>query len=497
MAADDSREESLAELKAREGRWRVLCEATTEGVAIHDRGRILMVNPAWTRLFGFTPEEMVGMSALELAAPESRALVAQKIAAGSEEPYEAIGLRKDGSTFSAQLRAHMVSFEGRTVRATTIHDISARKAAELRVALVETRLRAVVENAPIVLFAFDTRGVLTLSEGRELRSLGVEPGRIGVSLFEVYRDEPEILDHLHRALAGEEMAVIAPMRTLPLVWETRYTPIRDASGKVTGVIGVGTNITRRQRAEEERDRLFAEEKRARAEAEEALQAREEFLSVASHELNSPLTSLKLRLQEVARSLQPGAETPLPPDWLHRLVEVSERQLRRLTRLVADLLDVSRITTGQLTLEREELDLAELARETAARTIEEARPERAVIEVRAPAPVRGRWDRVRVEQVLTNLLSNALKYGRGAPVQVTVDEAAGRARLTVEDRGIGIAPEVLGRLFQRFGRGVSARRYGGLGLGLYIVRQILDAHGGTIEVKSSVGTGTVFTVELPR
>ncbi len=493
---DSGDEQAPADLQAREERFRLLSEAAREGVAIQDRGRILAVNTAFAEMLGYRPEELVGMQPLELAAPESRELIAHKIASGDEQPYEAIGLRRDGSRLVAELCARSFVFEGRKVRVTTFRDISSRKRAENALAEAERRLRTVIDAAPIVLFAIDEKGVLTLCEGRELRTLGVEPGATGVSLYDVYKHEPEILANLDRALSGEELTVEVSMRSAPLTFETRYVPMRGKDGQVTGVIGVATNITERRRAEKDRDRLLDEEKQARAQAEEALEAREEFLSIASHELNSPLTSLKLRLQEVARSAN-VAEAPLEPERLRRLIEVSERQLRRLSRLVADLLDVSRITTGQLTLEREELDLGELAREAAARVIEQARPELVAIEVRAELPVHGRWDRVRVEQVVTNLLSNALKYGGGAPVVVTVENAGDRARVTVEDRGIGIAPEMQARLFQRFGRGVSARRYGGLGLGLYIVRQILDAHGGTVRVESTLGQGSRFTVELPR
>ncbi|WP_232293259.1 sensor histidine kinase [Stigmatella aurantiaca] len=121
----------------------------------------------------------------------------------------------------------------------------------------------------------------------------------------------------------------------------------------------------------------------------------------------------------------------------------------------------------------------------------------MLELHAPAPVLGRWDRLRVEQVVTNLLTNALKYGAGRPVAVRVEGAGERARLTVKDQGIGIAEEDLARIFERFERAVSDRHYGGLGLGLYITRQIVEAFGGTVGVTSRPGMGSTFTLELPR
>jgi signal transduction histidine kinase len=178
-----------------------------------------------------------------------------------------------------------------------------------------------------------------------------------------------------------------------------------------------------------------------------------------------------------------------------------RQTVRLNDLVNNLLDIGRIAAGRLTLEPDLMDLALLAKDCAERFGEEAArvgsPITLTIEGEEGERLRGKWDRLRLEQVVSNLLSNALKYGNGGPIDLKIEGRESTARIQVRDRGIGIPPERQGRIFDRFERAVSARHYGGLGMGLYITRQIVEAHGGSIVVASEVGEGSTFTISLPR
>jgi signal transduction histidine kinase len=231
------------------------------------------------------------------------------------------------------------------------------------------------------------------------------------------------------------------------------------------------------------------------EAQEAVRLRDEFLSVASHELKTPLTPLSLKLDSLAREL--GSEAPTPGSERRRKdVEVLQRQVRRLSDLVTDLLDVSRIGARRLILCLDQVELTALAREVALRFEPEAVRVGSRINIQGDESITGTWDRLRLEQVITNLLSNALKYGAGTPIELKVWDEDGRAKLSVKDEGIGIAPEALTKIFGRFERGVSQRHYGGLGLGLFITREIVEAHGGTVEVESQAEHGAVFTVSLP-
>jgi signal transduction histidine kinase len=181
----------------------------------------------------------------------------------------------------------------------------------------------------------------------------------------------------------------------------------------------------------------------------------------------------------------------------RALKLVARQSKRLAGLVDALLDVSRIATGRLTLHLETVNLVEVVKDMVEQLGPELARAQCKLAVRVPdQAVLGRWDRLRLEQVVANLLSNAAKFGQGKPVQITVERATDAARLVVEDHGIGIPPEHLSHIFERFERAVSSLQYGGLGLGLYIVRAIVEAMGGTVTVESKVGAGATFVVELP-
>ncbi|MDI1477312.1 GAF domain-containing sensor histidine kinase [Polyangium sp. y55x31] len=226
--------------------------------------------------------------------------------------------------------------------------------------------------------------------------------------------------------------------------------------------------------------------------QEAVRLRDEFLSIASHELRTPIASLQLMVQALTR----GVVSPTPEATL-RAFGLAERQIARLTRLVEELLEVSRIQAGRLSFQFESLDLVAVVREVVQRFEIEFARVRCPLSFRFHQPVMGFWDRSKLEQVVTNLLSNALKFGAGKPIEITVEEAPpGIGRLVVTDHGIGIPPDRIARIFERFERAVPAQAYGGLGLGLYIVRSIVDALGGTVRAESVLGSGSTFTVELP-
>ncbi|WNG13657.1 ATP-binding protein [Cystobacter fuscus] len=259
----------------------------------------------------------------------------------------------------------------------------------------------------------------------------------------------------------------------------------------------------RQAALREREREELEERRRRAEVErerlvvelrEAVRLRDEFLSVASHELKTPLTPLALRLQLMRQEL---GKPQVDVGRLLGHVEAANAQVRRVTALMDSLLDATRITSGRLTLRREQdVNLAAVVRDVVSSFEHQAARANCPLELEAPARVLGQWDVLRLEQIVTNLLSNALKFGAGGTVSVRVEEDEGWARLTVRDEGIGMDESMRTRLFGRFERGVSERHYGGLGLGLFITQQVTEALGGRIHVESLPGRGSTFIVELP-
>ncbi|MGC3996767.1 MAG: ATP-binding protein [Anaeromyxobacter sp.] len=226
------------------------------------------------------------------------------------------------------------------------------------------------------------------------------------------------------------------------------------------------------------------------EAREAIRLREDFLSIASHELRTPLSALTLQLRLLERFAGEGE------GHLRRRVQSSLRQVDRLATLVHSLLDLARIRSGRLELQREPFDLADLVREVAARFDEPLAADGRRLEVVVSGPAPGRWDRSRLDQVLTNLLSNAAKYGGDGAIRLALLVDGEQATVAVSDQGPGIAPEELERLFGRFVQGAGASGKGGLGLGLFIARSIVEAHGGRISAESRPGHGTTFTLELP-
>ncbi|MBA3540001.1 MAG: HAMP domain-containing histidine kinase [Deltaproteobacteria bacterium] len=222
----------------------------------------------------------------------------------------------------------------------------------------------------------------------------------------------------------------------------------------------------------------------------ALRARDEFLSIAAHEIRGPLTSLQL----AAESLQ---EPEVSPASSQRMLEVVVREIGRLVRFVDDLSDLGRIRTGGLRIELEDVNLADVVRDVAARLETAITRSGSTLTVRADPSSVGCWDRLRLEQIVTNLLNNALKFGLAKPIEIEVTSTAERTQMIVTDQGIGVPADQRDHIFEPFGRAVSARNYGGLGLGLFIVRNLVARFGGSVRLEAGPGSGSRFVVELPR
>jgi PAS domain S-box-containing protein len=267
--------------------------------------------------------------------------------------------------------------------------------------------------------------------------------------------------------------------------EISFQLVRVDGGLIVAIAG---DITGRKLAELEREHLYRE-------ALDAIHARDEFLSLASHELRTPLASLKLQFDSLVRYAGQHAQG-LSPEIVPKL-EAAGRQVNKLSELISQLMDVSRLRTGGLRLELGQVNLSAVASEVLNRFRADAVRAGCAVTLQADVPVYGRWDSLRIDQVVTNLLTNALKFGAGKPVHIDVWLDGARAHLAVHDQGIGIGPEDVERIFQRYERAEAARTYGGMGLGLYIARQIVDAHGGTVRVESQPGVGSTFTVDLPQ
>ncbi|WP_322847110.1 hybrid sensor histidine kinase/response regulator [Pseudomonas sp. B33.4] len=251
-----------------------------------------------------------------------------------------------------------------------------------------------------------------------------------------------------------------------------------------------------EQARREQEALLQQLQSTQLELEQAVRMRDDFMSIVAHEVRTPLNGLILETQLRKMHLARDNAAAFTLDKMHAMVDRDERQIKSLIRLIEDMLDVSRIRTGKLSIRPSRFDLVQLVSnllQNFAQQIEAAETE---VSFSAPAPVEGNWDEFRIEQVVTNLLTNALRYGGRSPIQVRVYREGDEARVEVQDRGIGISQENQKRIFQQFERVSAKTVVAGLGLGLFISEQIVAAHGGSIVVESEINEGAQFRVCLP-
>ncbi|MCQ9395005.1 hybrid sensor histidine kinase/response regulator [Pseudomonas viridiflava] len=252
-----------------------------------------------------------------------------------------------------------------------------------------------------------------------------------------------------------------------------------------------------ERSRQEQEALLKRLQSTQGELEHAIRMRDDFMSIVSHEVRTPLNGLILETQLRQLHLAKGNMSAFTLDKLRAMVDRDERQIQSLIRLIEDMLDVSRIRTGKLSIRPSPFDLCELVTQLLESFSAQIAAASSSVTLVAEEPVIGVWDEFRIEQVIANLLTNALRYGARKPIEVRVYCEGGQASVEVRDQGIGITPENQKRIFQQFERVSANHAVAGLGLGLFISEQIVMAHGGRIEVESEESKGSVFRVCLPQ
>lgn len=497
MSASRQEQSEEAETLEKIGLLATAAAAIGDGVFAFDaRCRFIFWSPRMVEITGFTELEAIGrlvpdvLSFLHETGEDRRLTdtLAGKASVSKDCAFSLPETQKHGS-----LDAYYVPVHGRAGQivagATVVRDTTEHKHAEEHARETELRFKNMADAAPVLLWMSDADGLCTFFNQTWLdytgRTLAQEWG-VGWAEGVHFEDFQRCMDTYVEAFNARrrfEMEYRLRRSDGEFRWMLdRGTPRYSPAGEFVGYIGSCADITDRKRLEGELRR--------------AVRERDEFLSIAAHELRTPLTSLQLqveRMSQVAHRVPP--ESPLT-DRLKSSSQSAMRQMRRIVGLVEQLLDLSRLTMGKLELAVEQTDLTSIATEVAERFAELAARAGCVLNVAAPETLSGRWDRARVDQILSNLVSNSIKYAPGKPVDVVLERLGDRARLIVRDHGMGIAVADQARIFDRFERAVATQNYGGFGLGLWISRQLVEAHGGSISVQSTVGEGATFVVELP-
>lgn len=478
-----------------EQRYRELLDNSSDIVYTHDlEGRLITWSKAGELITGYSQRDLFQRNFGELAAPESREAMEEWIRASAageaKETAELTILACDGSRVTLEISTRGITQNGRLAGVLGFaRDITARKRTEEALRQSELRLRTVVANAPLILFALDAHGVVTLCEGRGLEALALRPeALVGRNVQDIERGFPSVVRAFRRALSGE--VVTAVQQIGGLFYEGQVAPVRDASGNVAGLIGVALEITERRRSEEEAQR-------ARAAAEAASRAKSEFLANMSHEIRTPMNGI-LGMTELALETNLNSEQ-------REFLDMVKLSADSLLKIINDILDFSKIEAGKLELDAAPFQVRQLLETTLKPLSLRARQKHlaVVLKVDARVPDSMVGDSTRLCQVLTNLVGNAIKFTDAGTVRVEVSPASlsehnAVLRFQITDTGIGIPPEKQRVIFEAFSQadGSTTRKYGGTGLGLTITKKLVNMMGGEIEVRSEPGHGSSFSFTLP-
>lgn len=533
-----------AALQESEQRFRLLVESVQDyGMfMVSVDGRVSGWNPGAERLKGYAAEEIVGAHLSRFFGPEDIAervpeRLIHRAAVEDHSEYEGWLVRKDGSRFWSTVSLYAIRDEHGTLRgfSNVARDNTARRRSEQtqqflseggealasslnyrdtleQLALLPTRWMA--DWCAIFVLSPDRREVFVSHRDPEKQPLlqsavraVPEPTEERRGVAEVAKTgEAELCPDTKEAswvraalgvetpeqlqLLGARSYICVPLKVRGETFAVMAL-VSSEPGKSLGDLDLeaAQELARRGALAVENARLFRD-------AREAVQARDEFISMASHDLRSPLTSAGLHIDKVLRRARAGGAN-LEREAVTADLEKLQGQVSRLIQMMDSLLDITTIAAGRMQLEKQSVDLNELATRAAERLQEDFARANCELRVRTEGRVEGVWDPFRIEQVIVNLVSNAVKYGEGRPVELMVEGDERTARLTVKDLGIGIAYEDQRRLFERFERVRADSGVGGHGVGLWIVRRIVEAHGGRIRLTSREGEGATFQIDLPR
>lgn len=464
---------------------------------VSEKGEFVYANKAYLKMWGYESlDEMIGTSpASHCADPDVHGKIISALKATGSCLIEFKARRKDGTTFDVLMSARLDHDEkGLEIYPSFSVDLSPIRKAQENLRDQAELTKTVTDNAASSLFIMDINGHPTFMNPAAMELTGydsLDDIREKPLHYAVHWKKPDgsyypmeecPIDNAQAVLKKVQNAEEIFCRKDGTLFPVSYSimPLTK-NGHVVGSVLEFRDISL--------------EKKIRRDLEDAVRVRDEFLSIASHELKTPLTSLFMQNQFQKRLVEKGDPKAYAPERIEKIVQQSERLFGRLNRLIDDMLDVSRIQSGKLMIRREKVDLKEVLEGLTKSLAPEVQEEDRELVLRAPIRVETFLDPVRIEQVASNLISNALRYGKGS-IHITLSQIAEMVRVEVSDEGPGISEEDKRIIFNRFERAINANEVSGLGLGLYISLQIVEAHGGRIWVESTEGQGSTFIFELP-
>jgi len=503
---------ALARLKQSEGRLQMLIVGVKDYAIylLEPDGRVATWNWGAERIYGYRAEEIIGQhfDCFFLQEDRDQRLPDTALRIGAAEGrYEGGGwrIRKDGSLYWATtVLTALRDPEGR-LRGFSIlsHDVTERKRVEDELLDVNHTLQALIEASPVAVVAVDRSGTVDSWNPAAERLFGWKAAEVlGRPIAEVMvkpgeEEEPcDILRAIAQGFVCEDHQTSRPRKDGSSVEVSIYTaPLRDAAGALRGAMALLCDISERKRAEREREDAFRERDRSFTKAEEAARTREEFLSMASHDLRSPLAALQLQTRGLL--LHAKRESTAFGARMVSGLERMDRSVTRVNSFIEALLDKSRLEAGHLQLFFSDVDLVAVVRNVLERSREQLDQAGCLVSLTCCESMVGKWDPMRLEQMISNLLDNAMKYGRGQPIEVTILGDDDHGVVVVRDHGIGIKTDDRERIFEKATRATGTHHAQSFGFGLWIVRWILDAFGGSIDVTSQPDQGATFTIMLPR
>ncbi len=474
--------------------YRDLFDNVIDAVCIIDvKGKFLDVNMAMTQLSGFSREEMLEMHVGEFLPDEDverfKKFFSHLYKAGSYAGYAGKFIDKLGSLKDIEISSKaFYEKNGKIIGSRNIiRDVTEKKKIEQELVNSEQKFRTVITNSEAIIFILDSKGTFTLSEGKGLKALGLNPGEVvGASVFELYRDNQDIVDAVELALNGTSNKLITQVGNLH--YDTFYSPYLNPNGECIGVIGLSVDISERIKKEEELEL-------ARRKAEESDHLKSAFMANMSHEIRSPMNVIL-----GFSSLLAGDN--LSPDDKKKYAKIVESKGDELLQMLTDLIDISKIEAGISSVSRSPVNLNKLLSEY----ILVAQQELVVrnihnVEITQSIPdreVKVVSDEPKIRQILNNLLVNAIKFTRQGSIEFGFTANKNQAVVYVRDTGIGISPEDQDIIFERF-RQVDDdydHSTSGTGLGLYISKTLIRLMGGQIWLESVPGSGSTFFFSLP-